>query len=42
MEQQAFDHLKQNMLEVPVLALPGFSLPFTVETDAWKKGVGLC
>jgi len=29
--QQAFDHLKQAMSTTPVLALPNFSQPFTVE-----------
>jgi hypothetical protein len=34
-EQHAtFDHLKQVMTQPPLLALPDFSLPFTLETDA--------
>lgn len=39
-EQEAFNHLKQRMLEAPVLALPNSKLPFTVKTDASKRGVG--
>jgi hypothetical protein len=39
-EQQAFDHLKQKMLAAPVPALPNFAVPFTIETDASKRGVG--
>jgi hypothetical protein len=38
--QAAFDHLKQLMLEAPVLAIPNFQIPFAVETDACKRGVG--
>lgn len=38
--QQAFLALKQTMVQLPVLALPDFSLPFTVETDACATGVG--
>lgn len=37
---QAFYNLKQLMTSTPVLAIPNFSLPFTVETDACSTGVG--
>jgi hypothetical protein len=40
-EQQDFDHLKQKMLEASVMALADFFLPFIVETDACKRGVGV-
>jgi hypothetical protein len=36
----AFLKLKTAMLSTPVLALPNFDLPFTVETDACDTGVG--
>ena len=36
----AFEALKQAMTTTPVLALPNFSAPFIVETDACATGVG--
>jgi hypothetical protein len=38
--QTAFERLKQAMTETPVLALPDFTLPFIIETDACDTGVG--
>ena len=38
--QQAFDKLKQAMINTPVLALPDFSLPFVIETDTCDEGIG--
>ncbi|KAL0420985.1 UNVERIFIED_CONTAM: Transposon Ty3-G Gag-Pol polyprotein [Sesamum latifolium] len=38
--EAAFNHLKEVMTSVPVLALPNFSQPFVVETDAFGRGIG--
>jgi hypothetical protein len=40
MAQEAFDNLKVAMTRTPVLALPNFQLPFTVETYAYAEGIG--
>ena len=38
--QQAFDQLKTALSSVPVLAIPNFEIPFEIETDASKGGIG--
>ncbi|KAI4357142.1 hypothetical protein L6164_001109 [Bauhinia variegata] len=37
---QAFESLKQEMTIAPMLALPNFTQPFTLETDASSQGMG--
>jgi hypothetical protein len=39
-QQQAFLALKTALTSAPVLALPNFSQPFEIETDASDKGIG--
>jgi hypothetical protein len=38
--QKAFEALQQALCSAPVLAIPDFSKPFTIETDACQHGVG--
>ena len=37
----AFDKLKQAMCTTHVLAIPDFSKPFTIESDAYDNGLGV-
>lgn len=37
---QAFNKLKEALMNTPVLALPDFSQPFTLQTDASGKAIG--
>jgi len=38
--EDSFQALKQALISAPVLALPNFSKPFVLETDASDKGIG--
>ena len=38
--QEAFDHLKRCLTSTPILALPDWSKPFVVDTDASDTGIG--
>jgi hypothetical protein len=38
--EEAFQWLKQSLISVSVLALPNFSKPFIIETDASDTGIG--
>lgn len=38
--EAAFQQLKEALIQIPTLALPNFSQPFIVETDACHSGVG--
>ncbi|TYK28538.1 transposon Tf2-1 polyprotein isoform X1 [Cucumis melo var. makuwa] len=38
--EEAFRRLQNTMMTLPVLALPDFSIPFEVETDASRYGIG--
>jgi hypothetical protein len=37
---KAFEALQQALCSAPVLAIPNFTKPFAIETDACQHGVG--
>lgn len=39
--QQSFEALKRALVQAHVLAIPNFSKPFVVETDASEGGIGV-
>ena len=39
-QQRAFEALKHALCEAPLLALPTFNKPFTIETDAGDTAIG--
>lgn len=39
--QESFEALKEALATVLVLALPDFSMPFVIDTDASEKGIGV-
>ena len=38
--EEAFQLLKTQLISAPVLALPDFNKPFSIETDASEYGIG--
>lgn len=39
--EASFQALKNALMTAPILAMPNFFLPFTIETDASTKGIGV-
>ena len=38
--QESFEKLKEVMITTPILAMPNYTLPFTLEIDASGHGIG--